>query len=124
MTDPHSTRLSPEARQRAERTIDVAAVFAGNAEAILAALDALPDGHVVVAVVDADHAFTGTHHVATATMRDDVPELERDGGWAMVFPAGTSRADVARRTAELAEINRDRIALIDRINRRRAAGNN
>ena len=110
--------LSPEARARAGRTIEVAAVFAEHAEVIIAALPGVPDGHVLVAVVDDSHAFTGTHHVDTASMVERVPELEGDG-WAMVFPPGTTHADIARRTAELADINRKRIAAIDRIRARR-----
>jgi hypothetical protein len=110
--------LSPEARARAHRTIEVAAVFADHAEVIIAALPDVPDGHVLVGIVDDSHAFTGTHHVDTASMVERVPELE-DGGWAMVFPAGTTHADIERRTAELAAINRRRIAAIDRILARR-----
>jgi hypothetical protein len=110
--------LSPEARARAGRTIEVAAVFAEHAELIVAELPSVPDGHVLVAIVDDSHAFTGTHHVETASMVERVPELE-GGGWAMVFPPGTTRADIERRTAELVEINRKRIAAIDRIRARR-----
>ncbi len=113
--------LSPEARARATRTRQVAGVFADNAEAIMQALADVPDGHVLVAVVDADHDFTGTHHVHTETMVERVPELE-SGGWAMVFPAGTTREDIRRRTAELADIAGKRIAAIDRITARRDAG--
>jgi hypothetical protein len=114
--------LSPEARARAGRTIAVAGVFADHAELIVAALPAVPDGHVLVAVVDHTHEFTGTHHVHTRTLVERVPELE-GAGWAMVFPPGTTREDIVRRTSELAEINRRRIAAIDRITaRRRDAG--
>jgi hypothetical protein len=110
--------LSPAARERATRTIAVAAVFAEHTDVIVAALPHVPAGHVLVAVVDESHAFTGTHHVETASMVQRVPELE-EGGWAMVFPPGTTPADIARRTAELADINRQRIAVIDRITARR-----
>lgn len=110
--------VSPEARARAHRTIEVAAVFADHADVIIAALPDVPAGHVLVAVVDASHAFTGMHHVDTAAMVQHVPELEGDG-WAMVFPPGTTEADIARRTADLADINRKRIAAIDRITARR-----
>ncbi|MGI8761008.1 MAG: hypothetical protein ACR2LF_06900 [Jatrophihabitantaceae bacterium] len=110
--------LSPEARARARRTIEVAQVFAQRAEEIVAALAGVPDGHVLVAVVDDSHEYTGTHHVHTDTMVDRVPELE-DGGWAMVFPPGTTREDITRRTGELADIARQRIAVIDRITARR-----
>ncbi|MDT4893238.1 MAG: hypothetical protein QOE97_2273 [Pseudonocardiales bacterium] len=120
MSDVHEPRFSPEARARAERTIEVAAVFAANADAILAAMPDVPPGHVLVGIVDADHAFAGTHHVETESMVTRVPELEA-GGWAMVFPQGTVRDDIVRRTVELAEINRQRIAAIDRIVARRAS---
>ena len=116
--DAHAPRFSPEARARAERTIDVAAVFAARADEIVEALPYVPDGFVLVGVVDAAHEFTGLHQISTATMVDEVPLLEGEG-WAMVFPPGTSRADIERRTSELADINRQRIAAIDRIAARR-----
>lgn len=116
--DAHAPRFSPEARARAERTIEVAEVFARQAEQIVEALPYVPDGFVLVGIVDVSHEFTGLHQIATATMVDEVPTLEADG-WAMVFPPGTTRADIERRTAELADINRQRIAAIDRIAARR-----
>jgi hypothetical protein len=111
--------LSPEAKARAVRTIDVAAVFAEHAEVIVAMLPDVPDDHVLVALVDTEHEFTGTHHVEKASLVERVPELEGDG-WAMVFSPGASVADVRRRTDELADIARARIAAIDRILSRRA----
>ncbi|MDT4937730.1 MAG: hypothetical protein QOG80_1401 [Pseudonocardiales bacterium] len=114
MADAHAPRFSPEARARAERTIEIAEIFAANTGEILAALPYVPDGFVLVGVVDADHSFSGLHQIATAAMVDEVPGLEGDG-WAMVFPPGTTGDDIARRTAELADINRRRIAAIDRI---------
>jgi hypothetical protein len=111
--------LSPEAKARAVRTIDVAAVFADNAEIIVADLPDVPEGHVLVALVDPDHAFTGTHHVEKANLVERVPQLEGDG-WAMVFSPGSSVADIRRRTAEMADIARARIAAIDRILARKA----
>jgi hypothetical protein len=113
--------LSPEARARAARTVEVAGVFAANTDQILAALADVAEGHVLVAIVDQEHSFDGTYHVHTETMVERVPELEA-GGWAMVFPLGTTRADIARRTSDLADIASQRIAAIDRILTRRAAG--
>jgi hypothetical protein len=120
MTHAHEARFSPEARARAVQTIEVADIFVAKADEIMAAMADVPAGHVLVAVVDDTHHFTGTHHVPTDTMVERVPELESDGGWAMIFPLGTTRHDVERRTAELADINRKRIAAIDRIIARRA----
>jgi len=111
--------LSPEAKARAVRTIDVAAVFADNAEIIVAELPDVPEDHVLVALVDTEHAFTGTHHVEKANLVERIPEIEGDG-WAMVFSPGASVEDVRRRTAEMADIARARIAAIDRILSRRA----
>jgi hypothetical protein len=111
--------LSPEAKARAVRTIDVAAVFAEHAEIIVAELPDVPEDHVLVALVDVDHAFTGTHHVEQANLVERIPQLEGDG-WAMVFSPGASVADVRRRTAEMADIAQARIAAIDRILSRRA----
>ena len=111
--------LSPEAKARAVRTIDVAAVFADNAEVIVARLDDVPGTHVLVALVDTEHEFTGTHHVDKAELVQRVPELEGEG-WAMVFSPGATVDDVQRRSAEMADIARARIAAIDRILGRRA----
>ena len=111
--------FSPEARERAHRTVLVADVFADNAEVIVAALPDVPEGHVLVAVVDPSHAFTGTHMVERATLVERVPELEQGGGWAMVFSPGASVADVRRRTDEMASIAQQRAAAIDRIVSRR-----
>src|SRR4051794_6432885 len=118
--DAHAPRFSPEARARAERTIDISFVFAANAEAILEALVYVPEGFVLVGLVDVEHNFSGLHQISTTSLVDEVPQLEGDG-WAMVFPPGTTRDDIERRTAELADINRQRIAAIDRIASRRAA---
>lgn len=111
--------LSPEARARAGRTIEVAGVFAAHAEVIVAALPDVPEGHVLIALVDHQHEFAGTHHVEKATMVERVPELEGPDGWAMVFTPGATVADVRRRTAEMADIAGRRIAAIDRITARR-----
>jgi hypothetical protein len=110
--------LSPEAKARAVRTIDVAGVFADNAEVIVAELPDVPEGHVLVALVDTEHAFTGTHHVEKANLVARVPELEGQG-WAMVFSPGATVEDIRRRTAEMADIARARISAIDRILSRR-----
>jgi hypothetical protein len=120
MADAHAPRFSPEARARAQRTIDVAAVFAAQVDEILAALAYVPDGFVLVGIVDHAHVFAGLHQVSTTTMVDEIPQLEGEG-WAMVFPPGTTRADIERRTSELADINRQRISAIDRIAARRSA---
>ncbi|MCU1658204.1 MAG: hypothetical protein JWO57_2860 [Pseudonocardiales bacterium] len=111
--------LSPEARARAARTVEVAEVFAAHADLIVAALPDVPDGHVLVAVVDHSHDFAGTHHVAKVTMVERIPELEGPGGWAMVFTPGATLDDVRRRTSEMADIASQRIAAIDRITARR-----
>jgi hypothetical protein len=114
--------LSPEARARAGRTVEVSAVFAAHADEIVAALADVPEGHVLIALVDHAHAFSGTHHVEKATMVERIPELEGPDGWAMVFSPGATTADVERRTAEMADIAGKRIAAIDRITARRGDG--
>ncbi len=111
--------LSPEAKARAARTIEVAAVFADNAELIVAQLPEVPGDHVLVALVDETHRFSGTAHVSQSELVSRVPELEGTG-WAMVFTPGASVADIEHRTAEMADIARQRIAAIDRILSRRA----
>jgi hypothetical protein len=110
---------SPEARARAARTADAAAIFAEHAEHIVAALPEVPDGHVLVAVVDDGHSFTGTHHVEQERLVERIPELEGDGGWAMVFTAGVDEDAVRRRTEEMATLARRRGEIIDRIRAKR-----
>jgi hypothetical protein len=114
--------LSPEARDRARETVDVAEVFGANADEIAAAVAEVSAGHVVIAVVDETHGFAGTHHVSTDELVDAVPALEGDGGWAMVFSPGADVAHVRRRTAEMASIAQQRIDAINRILARREAG--
>ena len=111
--------LSLAARERARRTILVAGVFGAHAEEIAAAVLDVPEGHVLVAVVDAEHIFTGTHQVSTAELVETVPAVEGPGGWAMVFSPGADAAHVRRRTADMADIAAQRLAAIDRIRARR-----
>ena len=113
--------FSPEARDRASRTVLVAEVFGDHAELIVARLPDVPEGCVLVAVVDPDHSFAGTHHVGQSDIPVRVPELESEGGWAMVFSYPASEEDVRRRAAEYAAVARKRVELIDRISARRAA---
>ena len=87
----------------------------------MAALPDVPDSHVLVAVVDADHGFGGTHPVDRAELVERVPQLEDGGGWAMVFSPGSSVEDVRRRSDKMASIAQQRAAAIDRIVARRAS---
>lgn len=109
---------SPEAREAAHGKARAAGVFAEHAEVIVAALPDVPEGHVLVAIVDPTHSFTGTHHVAQNEIVARVPELEEDG-WAMVFTPGSGVDDVRRRTAEMATLARRRAEMITRILTRR-----
>lgn len=113
--------FSPQARDRAHRTVLVAEIFSDHAEVIVAQLPDVPEGSVLVAVVDADHAFTGTHRVEQADLPERIPQLESDGGWAMVFSYPATVDDVRRRTTDYAATARKRAELIDRIIARRAA---
>jgi hypothetical protein len=109
---------SAEAKTAAEGKARAAGVFADNAETIVAALPGVPDGHVLVAVVDVTHVFTGTHHVAKDDIVARVPELE-GSGWAMVFAPGTAVEEVRRRSDEMATLARRRAEMITRIRTRR-----
>jgi hypothetical protein len=106
---------SPEARAAAQDKARAAGVFAEHAEVIVAALPEVPDGHVLVAIVDDDHAFSGTHHVLQTEIVARVPELEGEGGWAMVFTVGSDVDDVRRRTEEMGTLARRRAEMITRI---------
>jgi hypothetical protein len=112
--------FSPEARAHAERTVEVAAIFADHAEVIVGRLDDVPDGHVLVAVVDTDNRVSGMHHVEQTNLVERVPELEASDGRSMVFSPGSSVADVRRRTDDMAATARRRAEVIDRIAARRA----
>lgn len=109
---------SPQARSAAEGKARAAAVFAEHAELIVAALPGVPDGHVLVAVVDHEHVFTGTHHVAQGEIATRIPQLEAEG-WAMVFRSGTDVIEVRRRADEMATLARRRAEMITRIRTRR-----
>jgi hypothetical protein len=110
--------FSPEAAERARRTGEAAAVFADHAEVILADLAAVPETHILVAVVSDGLQFVGTYQVDSLELVARVPELERHG-WAMVFSRTSTLADVQRRTDEMASIASQRAAAIDRISARR-----
>jgi hypothetical protein len=112
--------LTPEAKERARRTIAIAAVVAEHADEIAAATTELPPGHVLVAVVDADNAFAGTHRVSETDLIERIAELEGPNGSAMVFSRDIEPDHVHGRTSELASIAEARIATIDRIVNRRA----
>jgi len=109
---------SPEARAAAVDKSRAADVFAQHAEIIVAALPEVPEGHVLVAIVDPSHDFAGTHHVPQEEIAARIPELEQ-GGWAMVFTPGTEVPDVHRRTEEMGTLARRRAEMIDRIAARR-----
>jgi hypothetical protein len=115
--------FSPEARERAVRTAVVAAIIGEHAELIVSRLPDVPEGSVLVAVVDDSHTFAGTHHVGQAELPSRIPELESDGGWTMVFSYPATVADVQRRTADYAATASKRAEVIDRIIARRAAAN-
>ena len=110
---------SPEAKQAAEKKARAAGVFAEHAEIIVAKLPDVPDGHVLVAIVDGEHGFGGTHHVAQEQIVERVPELEQ-GGWAMVFTPGADVDEIRRRTDEMATLARRRAEMITRIRARRS----
>jgi hypothetical protein len=112
--------VSPEQIERSRRTIQAARVFADNSEAIVAHVGELPEDHVVVAVVTADHEFAGVHHVSRLELVERVPELEGPSGWAMVFSSGTDHAHVAARTEEMISLADKRIEMISRIAGRRS----
>ena len=109
---------SPEAHAAALGKARAAGVFGEHADVIVAALPDVPDGHVLVAIVDHAHDFAGTHHVPQTEIVERVPELEREG-WAMVFTEGTDVDAVRRRTEEMATLARRRAEMITRINARR-----
>jgi hypothetical protein len=111
---------SPEARAAAQDKARAASVFAAHAEMIVAALPDVPEGHVLVAVVDETHELSGMHHVAEDELVARVPELEeRAGGWAMVFNVGSDVGDVRRRSDEMGVLARRRAEMITRILARR-----
>lgn len=111
--------FSPAARAHAERTVEVAAIFADNAEFLVDQLAEVPEGHVLVAVVDIDNRVSGMHHVEQTDLVERVPLLEQDDGRSMVFSPGSTVADIRRRTADMAATARRRAEIIDRINARR-----
>jgi hypothetical protein len=106
--------VSPEQIEKSRRTIRAAAVFADNADSILAHVSRLPEDHVVVAIVTTDYQFDGVHHVSRTELVERVPALEGPG-WAMVFSVGADADHVASRTAEMSALARKRIEMLERI---------
>jgi hypothetical protein len=119
MTSQNHGDYSPEAREAALGKARAAGVFGDNAEVILAALPDLPEGHVLVAIVDETHEFSGTHHVKQDEVVERVPALEEGGRWAMVFSSDSDADAVRRRTVEMGDLARRRAEMITRILTRR-----
>ena len=111
--------LTPEAKERARRTIAIASVLAEHADEIAAATVALPERHVLVALVDSDNAYLGTHVVDETELIERIADLEGPNGSAMVFTRDIEPAHVHTRTSELASIAEQRIVTIERIIARR-----
>jgi hypothetical protein len=118
--------LSPEAKERARRTIVVSQVIAEHADEIAEATVTVPEGHVLVALVsfsgpgaDAGAEFAGMHWVGESELIERIADLEGPGGSAMVFSRSIEPAHVHGRTTELASIAAKRIETIDRITARR-----
>jgi hypothetical protein len=111
---------SSEAGDRARRTVGAAAVFADNAELIIAELPEVPEQHILVAVVTDGLQFGGLYYVDELELVARVPELEQaHRGWAMVFSRDSSLDDVRRRSDRMAALAGQRAEAIDRINARR-----
>ena len=110
---------SSAAHSSAQDKARAAGVFAANAEVIVAALPDVPEGHVLVAIVDDTHSFAGTHHVPQTEIVARIPELEGTG-WAMVFTEGADVEAIRRRTEEMATLARRRAEMIIRIRTRRS----
>ena len=106
--------LTPQAVARAERTVKAAPVFAENAEVIAAQTPDLPLEHVLVAVVDTEYRFAGTHVVARPQLVEVVPRLEGDG-WAMVFSHRSDAEQIRHRAKEMVAIASKRIDMIRRL---------
>ncbi len=111
--------LTPEAKERARRTIAIASVLAEHADEIAAATVALPERHVLVALVDGDNAYIGTHVVSETELIERIADLEGANGSAMVFTRDIEPTHVHDRTSELASIAEQRIVTIERIIARR-----
>ena len=105
---------SSEAHVAASQKARAAGVFNEHAEVIAAALPDVPDGHVLVAVVDETHEFAGTHHVPREDIATRVPELE-GAGWAFIVSPGSAVEDIKRRTDEMGTLARRRAEMITRI---------
>ncbi|HSY16565.1 MAG TPA: hypothetical protein VK816_11305 [Jatrophihabitantaceae bacterium] len=108
--------LSPEARAESARRMEASRIFAANADAIVAGVAELPERHVLVAIIDAEHRFVGTFPVNETELIERVKELEGADGMAMVFSAGADGAHVQDRTMQMALLAKQRMDVIDRIN--------
>ncbi len=74
---------------------------------------------MLIALVDGDNAFVGTHTVSETELIERIADLEGPNGSAMVFSRDIEPTHVHDRTAELASIAEQRIATINRITARR-----
>ena len=106
--------LSPEAVERSQRTILAAPVFTENAEVIAAQTPDLSSDDVLVAVVDASLAFSGTWVIRRVDVVERVPELEGTG-WAMVCSYKSDAEQIRYRATEMSSLAAKRIEMIARV---------
>jgi hypothetical protein len=95
--------LTRDAVERTRRTIHAAEVLHDRARAIARICTGARAGQVVVAVVEPDGVFGGAWPIERAEVSDRLGPLE-DGGWTLLFDAGTGVAEIEERSMTMARL--------------------
>lgn len=100
--------FSREAMERPYRTLEATKILREKAAIIARATTNAQANEVVVAVIRGDLSFGGIWTLAREDLMKQVPVVEEEGGWSLIFSPNTLVAHVEERCDELARIAQKR----------------
>lgn len=106
--------FSQEAMERPRRTIQAAEVLREQAPTIWHATTVAGRDEMVVAVVQKDLTFGGAHTIPRERLAEQVPLVEGDGGWSMLFSSHSTVMEIEKRCLEFSQLAARRWQLMQR----------
>lgn len=110
-------RITPQAVERARRSIEAADVFLQHAPVVAQACADASDGEIVVALVGHDNTFLGVHVVPIMRLYSTVMEYGAES-WSLIFSAGTGILEIEMRCKQMKKYAEARYRLARRISQR------
>jgi hypothetical protein len=96
--------FSQEARERPTRTLQAARILHEQAATISRATHDARADEMVIALVQPNLQFGGTWIIARDSLITQVPLIEDQGGWSLLFAPATDQAQVEARCDEYTRI--------------------